>query len=205
MRRTVLIGGLALLAAAVALGFARLGMTGHMTAHMLTVAVAAPLIAYGVAGTRFDLARLRLVRPMRMMAVEGIAVWSFHLPALRRFAGMSLGGQVIEQGVFLASGLLLWSAALGSRGADSMARRGEGVAAILMTFMHMTLLGALIGLAPRNLYPMHGSTPFGLDALADQQLGGAVMLSIGAGAYLAGGLWLLFELLRDRPARETMS
>nr|WP_241769342.1 cytochrome c oxidase assembly protein [Sphingomonas melonis] len=64
---------------------------------------------------------------------------------------------------------------------------------MLVTSMHMTLLGALIGLAPRPLYMHHGP-----DALADQQLAGVVMLLVGGIAYLIGGLAMLGRLLQPR-------
>jgi len=68
--------------------------------------------------------------------------------------------------------------------------------------MDMTLLGALITLAPRPLFPAHsdGSPPWNLTALADQQLAGVVMLLVGGGVYLGGGLALLAGLLREHRA-----
>jgi putative membrane protein len=68
------------------------------------------------------------------------------------------------------------------------------VAALLLTSMHMTLLGALIALSPRPLYA-HAVGFSALTPLEDQQLGGAIMLAAGGVAYLAGGLWLVVELL----------
>jgi putative membrane protein len=65
----------------------------------------------------------------------------------------------------------------------------------------MTLLGVLITLAPRVLYATHGLAAFDLSPLADQQLGGVVMLLIGSGTYLAAGVWLLARLLRDGAPR----
>jgi putative membrane protein len=55
--------------------------------------------------------------------------------------------------------------------------------------MHMTLLGALLALTPRPLYP-HADGFAGLTALEDQHLGGAIMLLIGGIAYLLCGLAL---------------
>ena len=206
MRRAALLVGLVLLAAATLLAIvgARTGMTGHMISHMATVAVAAPLIAWGMAGTWFDPAqRWGWVAPMPMMLVELAAVWAWHVPAARAWADSSLGGAMLEQAMFLAAGLLLWSAALGTREGAGTERRLAGVSALLLTSMHMTLLGALIALAPRLLYGTQGLICGGvtLSPLADQQLGGAVMLFIGAGAYLAGGLALMAGLLRA-PAGE---
>lgn len=173
------------------------GMTGHMAAHMLAVAVAAPCVAIGIAGTRGDPAlRLpRVVTPLAMSMVELAVVWGWHLPALRAAAAHAPLLLALEQLSFLAAGVLLWSAVL-APGARAM-----GIGALLLTSMHMTLLGALIGLAPRLLYPaMAHRAPWGLAPLADQQLSGAVMLLVGGAAYFLGGLGLLGTLLR-REAR----
>jgi putative membrane protein len=72
------------------------------------------------------------------------------------------------------------------------------VVALLLTTMHMTLLGALIALAPRALYDTHGFALQGLalTPLEDQQMAGVVMLALGGVSYLAGGVWLLARLLR---------
>lgn len=191
MRRAALIAGLALLPAgwvAAAAG----SMTGHMAGHITAVAVAAPLVAWSLGGSRFDLAARwpRLVTPMAAMLVELAVVWGWHLPAPRAAADASLAVLIVEQACFLAAGLLLWAAVLGS----GPERRASGVGALLLTSMHMTLLGALIGLAPRPLYP---SMAHGME---DQQIGGVVMLMIGAASYLLGGLAMLARLLG--PAEE---
>lgn len=185
MRRRALLTGLALLPVgwvAAATG----GMTGHMAGHMIAVAVAAPLIAWGTGGTALDPAARwpRAVTPMAMMLVELVVVWSWHLPTLRALADASAAWLVPEQACFLIAGLLLWSAVL------APGQRAAGIGALLLTSMHMTLLGALIGLAPRPLYPSmdHG--------MADQQLGGVVMLMVGAASYFIGGLAMLAGLLR---------
>jgi putative membrane protein len=203
LRRTAFIAGVAALAAAWGVAAAGHGMTGHMAAHMAAVAIAAPLIAFGFAGTRADPAtRLPLiVAPLPMSLIELLVVWGWHLPAARAFAAGSAAGLVLEQAMFLAAGLLLWSACLGTRDADSSARRAAGVIALLLTTMHMTLLGALITLAPRTLFGTAGFTCLGvtLSPIVDQQLGGVVMLLVGAGSYLLGGLALLSRLLQNDP------
>ncbi len=188
MRRAATIAGAALLPlgwAAAAAG----GMIGHMAGHMIAVAVAAPLIAWGIGGTRYDPARAlpRAVTPMAMMVVELAVVWGWHVPGLRALADASVAVLVVEQAMFLAAGLLLWAAVLGT----GPERRAGGVGALLLTSMHMTLLGALIGLAPRPLYAHH-------HGMEDQQLGGVVMLMVGAASYFAGGLAMLGTLLRIR-------
>ncbi len=185
MNRPALLAGLVL----VPVGWAMspFGMTGHMAAHMIAVAIAAPLIALGLQGSRYDPAALfpRLATPLSAALIEAVIVWGWHVPALRRLVAHAPLWLAVEQAMFLAAGLLLWSAVLSPR------HRAAGVAALLVTSMHMTLLGALIGLAPRPLYMHHGA-----DALADQQLAGVVMLLVGGIAYLAGGLAMLGRLLQ---------
>ena len=187
MSRLPLFAGLALVPVGWALS--PFGMTGHMAAHMIAVAIAAPLIALGVQGSRYDPATLvpRLATPLAAALVEAVVVWGWHVPALRRLIAHAPVWLAVEQAMFLAAGLLLWSAVLAPR------HRAAGVAALLVTSMHMTLLGALIGLAPRPLYMHHGA-----DALADQQLAGVVMLLVGGIAYLIGGLAMLGRLLQPR-------
>jgi len=170
-----------------------------MIVHMTVVSIAAPLIALGMAGTSFDPASRwpSVLAPLPMSLVEMLIVWGWHSPAARAFASSSTAGLLLEQCMFLAGGLLLWSACLGTLHAASMARRAGGVIALLLTTMHMTLLGVLIALAPRPLFGTAGFQWFGIAVapLADQELGGVVMLLIGAGSYLLGGLALMSRLL----------
>lgn len=204
MKRVSLMLGIGLVPVGWAFAAISLGMVGHMLGHMIAVAVAAPLLAFGVVGTRFDPAERwsMIVTPLAMTLVELVVVWLWHVPALQWLASTQPLALAAEQASFLVAGLLLWSAVLGTAQAAASNRRAAGVAALLLTSMHMTLLGALIGLAPRPLFAgmtMHPAI-HGLDALEDQQLGGVVMLLIGAASYFIGGLALLGGLLRSRTA-----
>ncbi|WP_294393948.1 cytochrome c oxidase assembly protein [uncultured Sphingomonas sp.] len=199
MRRACLGGATALCAGAAAL--APFGMTGHMAAHMIAVAVAAPLFGMGLRGTAADPVRLGgpFANPLALSVAELAVVWLWHLPGARAAVGHDGSLAAAELACFLVVGTLLWSAVLAARPASNAA----GVGALLLTSMHMTLLGALIGLAPRLLYPdpaHHGA--LGLSPMQDQQLAGVVMLMVGGVSYLAGGLAVLARLLKAeaRPA-----
>jgi putative membrane protein len=175
--------------------------SAHMAMHMAVVAVAAPLVALGVAGGALDPVRRvpALFAPIPASLVELLAVWIWHAPALHHFARHSALGVVLEQGTFLGSGLLVWIAAFGGDRRQRKERIAQGGVALLLTSMHMTLLGALLALPPRALYAhaAHGHVASGaLSPLADQHLGGAIMLIVGGVVYLAGGLALTVELFQ---------
>lgn len=211
----LLLTGLGVLAA-VWLGplpeLARRAFSAHMAMHVSVVAVAAPLVAIGLArglpdgrgAGRLDPARRwpRLFSPVPASALELVVVWGWHAPALHHAARSAPGMLALEQASFFLSGLLVWLSAFGGAPAERRGRSGAGIVGMLLTSMHMTLLGALLALAGRTLYPRHleAGEPawLGLGPLQDQQLGGALMLLGGGTVYLAGGLVLAFGLLDDR-------
>lgn len=169
---------------------ARHSFVAHMSLHVALVAVLAPLIAVGLAGSRADPVRAvpRLFAPLPAALVEMVVVWGWHAPALHGLVQSRPWLLALEQAAFLGVGLWIWLAAFGGDPRQRAARAGGGIIGLLLTSMHMTLLGALLTLAPRLLYHH--------DRLAEQQLGGTIMLIGGGVAYLLGGLWLLGELLR---------
>jgi putative membrane protein len=200
MRRALLILGLLMLAA-VWLGplpqCARQAFCAHMAMHMGVVAVAVPLLAVGLAGGRLDPARHapRLFAPIPASVLELVVVWAWHAPALHHAARHGTAGLAAEQGTFLLAGLLVWLSAFGGDARRSGSRRAAGIVGLLLTSMHMTLLGALLALTPRPLYH-HTEGVTGLTPLDDQHLGGVIMLLVGGLSYLLGGLWLTAGLLR---------
>lgn len=158
----------------------------HMLRHMTLVAIAAPLVVLA-------LPRMMVWAPpvIAAAAFEFIVVWAFHLPAFH--ASAQAGGMlfVLEQMLFLAAGLAVWASALPP--APPLA----GAGGLLLTSMHMTLLGALLVLAPADLYAgMGGRAP----DLGGQQLGGILMLAIGTPVYLVAGLALTAVVLKERAA-----
>lgn len=203
MSRAAAVAGLAVLAAAW-LGplpeLARHAFAAHMAMHVSVVAVAAPLLALGVAGGRCDPARRwpALLAPIPVSVLELVVVWAWHAPGLHHAARQGGAALALEQGSFLVTGFLVWVAAFGGAPERRRERASAGIVGLLLTAMHMTLLGALLALAPRPLYA-HAAPEWGLTALEDQHLGGALMLAGGGSVYLAGGLALAAGLLRGGP------
>lgn len=199
MRRASFIAGLGLLAL-VWLGPLltawRDSVAAHMLAHMGVVALAAPLLALGLAD-RIPMALPRAA-PVIASLVEFVVVWGWHAPAARLWAETTAAGTVAEQLSFLGAGLFLWLSCLA--GSHDSLSRATGAFALLLTSMHMTLLGALMALSPRPLYGMDDVTCFGtqLSASLDQQFGAVIMLGVGGAVYLAGGVSLLAGILSAR-------
>ncbi|MBP0483998.1 cytochrome c oxidase assembly protein [Sagittula salina] len=180
------LSGLALLAALwlTLPGLAAGSMVLHMVLHLGVTAVGPALLAPAMPVR---------VGPMGLALAamaEMVVVWGWHLPSLHLWARMTSAGFLFEQASFLAVGLLLWAMV---RGAGAF-----GGAVVLMgTVMHMTLLGALIGLAPRSLWGDICAGHLGLTALQEQQVAGVLMAGGGGALYLAAALARLGRAVRD--------
>ncbi|TDX31669.1 putative membrane protein [Modicisalibacter xianhensis] len=183
------------------LDLARLSFGGHMALHMLIVAGVAPLLAMGLAGSRLDPARKapKLFSPLLASVLEFLVIWAWHAPSLHHASRQSMLVFALELASYLAVGLLLWCAAFGGPHQKAHGRAATGIAGLLLTSMHMTLLGVLLALTDRPLYRHSGSAPWALTPLQDQQIGGVIMLGVGGAVYLLGGLYLLAGLLRSTP------
>lgn len=173
----------------------RSSFAAGMVAHMGVIAVAAPLIAIGLPERWRPGPSMPSALPVLASLIELTAVWIWHAPSLRELAATSTTATIAEQATFLLVGLLLWSTSIAASGERRHTLAGAG--ALLLTSIHMTLLGALLSLAPRPLYDVGEVTCFGvvLHAAQDQQFGGILMLLVGAAVYLAGGLVLVARLL----------
>ncbi|SFU21285.1 cytochrome c oxidase assembly protein [Mesorhizobium sp. YR577] len=209
MRRVSFLLGLVILAViwgGPLLASYRNSFASHMLAHMGVVAIAAPLLAVGMSGSRFNLlARSSISTPIVASVVELFVVWLWHAPAMRALAEGSVLVTVMEQSSFLTAGLFLWLSCVAYRTfEDTAARSGVGALGLLLTSVHMTLLGVLLSLAPRPLYGFDEVTCFGitLSAQGDQQAGGVIMLAVGAAVYLIGGLVLLGRILSEPDAMQ---
>ena len=167
--------------------------TRHMAWHMWLVAVAVPLLVLMIRGTRFDPVRIApaFFAPLVACLVEFVVVWGWHLPKLHQAARHDAIWFAAEQISFAAAALFLWTSILGGDARERATRAAAGVIALMLTFAHMTMLGVLIALAPRELYGHAGT-------LVDQQQGGAVMILAGTLAYPATAVWLSRSLLSAR-------
>ena len=198
MRRLSLIAGIGILAViwlGPLLAAWRDSFAAGMAAHMGVIALASPMIAIGLPEQWRPGHSMPAILPILASIFELAVVWGWHAPSMREFAETSMAGTVAEQATFLAAGLLLWTTSFCAP--QQRMHAAVGAAALLLTSIHMTLLGALLALSPRPLYGSGQVTCFGLVLTAgqDQQLGGVMMLIVGAVVYLTGGIVLIGQLL----------
>ncbi len=170
--------------------------SAHMVQHLVLILVAAPLLVLSAPGVHLALAfpptlrrfwhrrvRTRSVRaltsaagnPVVVWSAHAAALWAWHLPGLYEAALRNELVHVLEHVSFLATAVLFW-AVVGHR---SRRRVGYGptILFVFTTALQSGGLGALLIFADRVLYSVHISRAhdWGLTALEDQQLAGALM------------------------------
>jgi putative membrane protein len=158
-------------------GLVHASFTAHMVLHMTVVGLGVPLVAAGLVRARDWPEEGWPGLTVAASLIDFAVVWIWHAPALHHASRSDGGVLALEQASFAAAALLLWMTALTG---PPLA----GAMALFLTSMHMVLLGALLGLAPRLLYAGHaGHGAAGMDPLTDQQTGGVIMMALGGVIY----------------------
>jgi putative membrane protein len=197
-------------------------LTAHMVQHALLIAAAPPLLLLGrpdaalafalpgparrnVAGSPLGVLAAvlrRLARPLPAALLHGLALWVWHAPGPFQAALQSRFLHDFEHASFFVTALLFWQSVIVA--ARSPATRIAAILATLATLIHSGLLGALITLTGRLLYPAYaGAELWGLSPIEDQQLAGLVMWVPAGAIYLLAGLLLAARLIgSEEPVRE---
>ena len=173
--------------------------SARVAQHMVLVLVAAPLIAMTWPGT------LRHKHPATLWGAASVfflVLWFWHMPIPYEETFRSVTVYWAMHLSLFGSAIWLWRELL----QHPPERIGAVLAASLVTFLQMGLLGAVLTLAGRPLFQWHTFTTqaWGLSPLQDQQLGGALMWVPGIALFLwsalrsLGCLWRSLE--RAHPA-----
>jgi putative membrane protein len=155
--------------------------------HVLMVTAVAPLLVLaGGAGAR------RGPGAVPLALLHAMILWAWHAPAAYALALADTTIYWLMQAALLSSAVALWRTVLAPA-----APIGAALAALALTLAQTGLLGALLTFARVPLYAFHHATtwPWGLSPLADQQLAGALMWTLGALPYLAAALALVASRL----------
>ncbi|HSL98348.1 MAG TPA: cytochrome c oxidase assembly protein [Candidatus Deferrimicrobiaceae bacterium] len=228
-RTAAFFGGLAAIAIALMSGIEAYDTTlfsVHMVQHMLLTFAAAPLLVLAAPVTQLlraatPEARQRWLLPVLHsgpVAVLGhpvvawlaftVVMWATHFSPLFNLALEEPLTHDLEHALFLGSALMFWWPVVG---ADPGPRRMGHAARGLYLLLQMppnSFLAVAILLATAPLYPHYATlgSPYGIDALADQQLAAGLMwvvsdlVLIGAILLVIAG-WMRKEE-RDAPAAE---
>lgn len=170
--------------------------SAHMVLHMAVVGFGVPLLAVSLRHWAGRHLPNGLALPLIVSLADLVIVWGWHAPAFHEAARSNGWAMAAEQASFFTVSLLVWLLAVADRGGESAL---AGAMSLFFTSMHMTLLGALIALSARDLYPAL-TEHSGHHSVVDQQIGGAIMLAIGGIIYLGGALALVGRQLRGADA-----
>lgn len=172
-----------LCAASIALFSARVGQ------HVLLTLVAAPLIAAALPVLRLP--------SLPVAAVFAALFWFWHLPGPYM---ATLEGDL----AYWAMHISLVGAAIAVFSALRAAPE-QGLPTAALTGAQMTLLAMVLTLTPTVWHVWHlGTTlPYGLTALADQQLAGGVMWVAGGALFMGSVALLAYRFVRDQEGELT--
>ena len=186
--------------------------TLHMIEHELIMLVATLLLAAAHAGGIFawglprgvvrtlasaPLRSLwrRLTEPVTATALQALAMWAWHAPALFDRALEHRAWHIAQHASFILTSLAFWSAMLDLRGR----RYGLSAACLFVTSLIGGALGALMAFSESPWYAPYaamGVTGLGLDPATDQQLAGLLMWIPGGMVHAAAALILLYRWLK---------
>jgi putative membrane protein len=164
--------------------------SAHMAQHLLLMLVMPPLVLAAIPGWMLDalVARLLRQRPLAVLArsltrpvpalglyAAALALW--HVPAIFDRAVVSPGWHAVEHAVLASTALVAWWPVLSPSRVLPPLHYGAQILYLAAFGMPMTVVAAMITGAEAVLYPFYteAARAAGLDALADQRLGGVLM------------------------------
>ena len=224
-RLAAFLGGLAsvwIAAASPLDAFSSLLLTAHMAQHLLLMVVAPPLLLLGSpyvpllrglprAFVREGLgpflawpAAKRLGRalthPWTGLVVMAAAMWGWHVPAAYELALRSAVWHEIEHATFLAASTLFWWPVVGPWPSRAQWPEWTVPLYLLAGDLQNTVLAAALVFSERVIYRTYAAAPrlFGLTALEDQALAGALMWVPGSLAFLLPAAAAAWRLLAPR-------
>jgi cytochrome c oxidase assembly factor CtaG len=162
-------------------------LTAHMAQHLLLMLVAAPLILVGIRP-----ARLPQLPPTIGLLAGTATVIVWHVPAVFDLALQTSFWHQFERVSFLAGGLLFWRPVIGTLDWSAPVY-------LFLATLPCDVLSAFLAFCGHVVYPRYAVHPgmFGLSALEDQELAGALMWVAVTFACLVPALIATGRLLVD--------
>jgi cytochrome c oxidase assembly factor CtaG len=188
--------------------------TMHMTQHILLIMVAPPLLLLGLpeAFVR-PFIQKRLIKtvlqgithPFVAFIVFNVTLVVWHLPALYDAALQNDFLHDLEHAMFFYTSVLSWWPMLSPTRELPRLSYPSQILYIFLIAIPSGVLGAVLVFVKQVLYPTYETVPrvWNLTALADQQLGGLIMMVPGKAIYLIA-LTIVFFIWfnKDEPAQQ---
>ncbi|MCW2923668.1 MAG: Cytochrome c oxidase caa3-type, assembly factor CtaG-related protein [Thermoleophilia bacterium] len=192
----------------------------HMLQHLMIADLPAPLLLWGVRApllyffwpkrVMVTVARIQPVRavwawlrtPRVALAVWLVTLYAWHIPVLYEAALTHRLVHDLEHFSFAATGILAWWPLL-----DPTHHRVEGRIWKAGYVFGARMIGGILGILliswPGQVYSTYGdrAAAYGLDALADQQVAGGMMMVVDSLVVLVGVTYFLVTM--DRGAERT--
>jgi cytochrome c oxidase assembly factor CtaG len=170
----------------------------HMTQHLVVMMAAAPLLIIGAPTTLWfrassassrrrwviPILRSRTVRwltdPYLTWILFAVVLMGMHFTGFYNWALLNHDANYfIEQPIFLVAALLFYFPLIGSNLQPKRPTHSFRLASLALMMIPEAITGAVIYFAPVILYPAFDTVrPFGLEAMDDQQLSGALMWAL---------------------------
>lgn len=172
----------------------------HMVQHLLLIAAAAPLLAFGGAGDglrRFAVYRA-LAKPVAAW-IGFVAIFLFwHWPTAFQWAAQSFGGELLEFATILGAAFLFWDVAISDSGTIHLSYGARAL--YVMTAAVVTdLPGVIMVFSPQAICTMPGENAihWGLTPLQDQELAGLMMWVLANFIFFSIATWLFARWISD--------
>ncbi len=164
--------------------------SAHMGQHLLLTLLFPPLLLYGtpawvvrrVLAPRWVTAFAGVVtRPVISAATFTAPIVLWHVPVFYEAALRHHNLHILQHLVFLTTAVIMWWPVLSPVPELPRLPYPGQMLYLFLLGLPMSVTGALITLSDSVLYPFYAAAPrvWGLDALADQQIGGLLMWVVG--------------------------
>jgi putative membrane protein len=185
--------------------------SAHMVQHLLLTLLFPPLLLFGIPqtvarrlvgnGWRLRMARF-ITKPLVAAGLFTAPIVLWHVPAYYEAALRNHDLHIVQHLVFITTAVVMWAPVLSPLPEVPRLPYPGQMVYLFLLGMPMSVTGALISLSDRVLYPFYAAAPRvwggggGLDAMADQQIGGLMMWVPGSLA-----LWGAMTVIWFRWAR----
>ena len=186
----------------------------HMTQHILLGDLAPLLFVAGLTGPILrpvlalpGFGRLRiLTHPLVALPLWAIDLYVWHIPFLYQAALRHDVVHALEHFCFFAFGAIMWAAVLETLPAPEWFGTGAKLGYVGAVRLIETVLGNVFIWSGTVFYPFyeHANDPWGVSALADQQIGGAIMMVEGSIVTLCALAWLFLRMASESELRQQL-